>query len=120
MTNKHDVPRRTVYVCKTCDVLLIKVNGTITRRYGFCATLEGAGAYNDDDEAEEIDVLEVFSCPTCDEEVKEEDAFLVPVTAIPKLIELWKKIDTEISDESIYGIPLTDDRLAEVMTEHLL
>jgi len=118
--------KRTVYVCKECNLLLIKVNGTIIKRLGFCATLTNDLMYTDDDEAELIDDNETFSCPVCDDEVFEEEALALPDEAIVMLLSLWKELSESTTkkplyiEDVLYGIPLDNPRLAEIITETLL
>ena len=118
--------KRTVYVCKECNLLLIKVNGTLVKRLGFCAILTDDCMYTDDDEAELIDDNETFSCPVCDDEVCEEETLALPDEAIVMLISLWKELSESKKKEHLYrgdllyGIPLDEPRLAEIITETML
>ena len=118
--------KRTVYVCKECNLLLIKVNGTLVKKLGFCATLTDDFMYTDDDEAELIDDNETYACPACDDEVCEEEALALPDAAIVMLLSLWKELSESNRQEYLargelmYGIPLDEPRLAEIITETML
>ena len=119
-----------LFICERCETLLVKID----QKYTFYTSseLEPNGWYverNREEEEHDYYVCPMCSGNNCDWEPNSQEHTLksieLPIEIAGTIRDMWKQ---EVPDETPedegykyeYGIPMTDSRLKELLTEHLI
>lgn len=122
MDNVSD--KMTLYICPDCKILLMRPEKKWIE-YNY-SELQEDGVYKDEYDNEPF--FDAYVCPSCGNTTHEGEGdsvlkeIVIPIILAKELLALWSKYNTVPVVDELYtwGIPLSDSRLKEILTEELL